>query len=113
MTEHVFGWDYPAGAENDPRAPYNQPDEDDNEATEYAWSAIEEEIGTNEGSWLEYIADKYSNEIQDTDDDDAVIEYINKHVDIEKEKELYYETRKEILIENYWANYPDPQEYDE
>lgn len=25
MTK-AFGWDYPAGAENDPRAPWNQPD---------------------------------------------------------------------------------------
>jgi hypothetical protein len=24
--ERRFGWGYPAGAENDPRAPYNQPD---------------------------------------------------------------------------------------
>jgi len=23
----VFGWHYPAGAENDPNAPWNQPDE--------------------------------------------------------------------------------------
>ena len=22
----IFGWDYPAGAENDPRAPWNQPE---------------------------------------------------------------------------------------
>ena len=24
---NVFGWNYPAGAENDPRAPYNQPED--------------------------------------------------------------------------------------
>ncbi len=24
--EQAFGWDYPAGAEHDPSAPYNQPD---------------------------------------------------------------------------------------
>ena len=24
----IFGWDYPAGAENDPRAPWNQDDDD-------------------------------------------------------------------------------------
>jgi hypothetical protein len=26
-TRHPFGWNYPAGAENDPRAPWNQVDE--------------------------------------------------------------------------------------
>lgn len=26
MSRHPFGWDLPAGAANDPRAPYNQPD---------------------------------------------------------------------------------------
>jgi hypothetical protein len=26
MSRHPFGWSYPAGAENDPNAPYNQPD---------------------------------------------------------------------------------------
>lgn len=26
--EGIFGWHYPAGAANDPDAPYNQPDED-------------------------------------------------------------------------------------
>jgi hypothetical protein len=25
-TRRPFGWDYPAGAEHDPNAPYNQPD---------------------------------------------------------------------------------------
>lgn len=29
MTRNPFGWDYPAGAEHDPRAPYNQPDPPD------------------------------------------------------------------------------------
>jgi len=24
MTRNIFGWNYPAGAENDPNAPYNQ-----------------------------------------------------------------------------------------
>lgn len=27
MARNPFGWSYPAGAENDPLAPYNQPDE--------------------------------------------------------------------------------------
>ena len=27
MIHGPFGWDYPAGAENDPRAPWNQPDQ--------------------------------------------------------------------------------------
>ena len=26
MSRDVFGWDYPAGAENDPNAPFNQPE---------------------------------------------------------------------------------------
>lgn len=26
MSRSPFGWGYPAGAENDPNAPYNQPD---------------------------------------------------------------------------------------
>jgi len=26
MTRNIFGWSYPPGAENDPNAPYNQPD---------------------------------------------------------------------------------------
>lgn len=26
MTRHLFGWDYPPGAENDPNAPWNQKD---------------------------------------------------------------------------------------
>lgn len=29
MTRNIFGWSYPPGAENDPNAPYNQPDYDD------------------------------------------------------------------------------------
>lgn len=24
MSRNIFGWDYPAGAANDPNAPYNQ-----------------------------------------------------------------------------------------
>lgn len=28
---NVFGWDYPPGAANDPEAPYNQTDEEDDE----------------------------------------------------------------------------------
>ncbi len=27
MSDRLFGWDYPPGAANDPRAPYNQGDE--------------------------------------------------------------------------------------
>lgn len=27
MGKNPFGWGYPAGAEHDPNAPYNQPDE--------------------------------------------------------------------------------------
>ena len=27
MSRNVFGWDYPAGAEHDPRAPWNEPPE--------------------------------------------------------------------------------------
>jgi hypothetical protein len=26
MSRSIFGWSYPPGAENDPNAPYNQPD---------------------------------------------------------------------------------------
>ena len=26
MARNLFGWDYPAGAENDPNAPWNQKD---------------------------------------------------------------------------------------
>lgn len=29
MSRNPFGWSYPPGAENDPNAPYNQPDYDD------------------------------------------------------------------------------------
>ena len=29
MTRNPFGWDYPAGAENDPNAPWNQTDNED------------------------------------------------------------------------------------
>jgi len=28
MSRHPFGWSYPPGAENDPNAPYNQPDDE-------------------------------------------------------------------------------------
>lgn len=27
MSNRVFGWNYPAGAEHDPRAPWNEPEE--------------------------------------------------------------------------------------
>lgn len=50
MTRNPFGWHYPAGAENDPNAPWNEPD------YEAAWDdvrdqAVEQEIEalTDEG----------------------------------------------------------------
>lgn len=35
MSRSPFGWDYPPGAENDPRAPYNQRFDTDEEEEEY------------------------------------------------------------------------------
>ena len=34
MTDPRFGWEYPAGAENDPKAPGNEEDEPEDEPDE-------------------------------------------------------------------------------
>lgn len=51
-NDRALGWAYPAGAEHDPRAPYNQPDAD-LEWEDVCDDAIEDEVDALTGDGLE------------------------------------------------------------
>lgn len=54
MSRNIFGWDYPAGAANDPNAPYNQD-------ADYC-SKCEEEASINDDGLCEVCAEKKEKE---------------------------------------------------
>jgi len=48
---NVFGWSYPAGAEHDPNAPYNQPDYTD-QIIEKQWEVYVDRLTDEPDAWI-------------------------------------------------------------
>lgn len=74
----VFGWCYPAGAENDPNAPYNQIDfrekyEDD------VLARIDEQIKDFDCDFIEFIYDETYKKEEAPDELDDFIDWYRNH----------------------------------
>ena len=90
--------DYPMGAENDPRAPYNQPDEPDWDAMygEEINSQIESEIDSQDENFMEFCDEKYgTQEIED------FTEYANNP----EVRKAYYDFRYDMLMDEKISDY--------
>lgn len=109
---NVFGWYYPAGAENDPNAPYNQVDLADVYHDKVV-AVIDERICDFDDTFVEFVSDTFFKEEEVPDDLDDFIDWYEGHDKQwrdnieEKYSDRYFNDVLELVIEDYCEPEPD------
>lgn len=114
---NVFGWYYPAGAENDPNAPYNQVDPADVYHDKVV-ERIDERINEFDDSFVEFVVDTFTKDETMPDDYDEFVDWYNSHdknwkdeVE-EKYSSKFFHDILELVVEDNCEPEPDYERYD-